>query len=193
MKIWLTRHGQTDLNKEMRMQGRSNMSLNAKGIEQAKAVRAIIGDVTFDVVYASPLNRAVQTASIVGNVKRDQILTDDRIMETDFGKYEKRSYFKMGLAMSMYWALPEVFRAPKTVEPIASMVERAGSFLKDLEEKDYENVLVVCHGGIIRVMRGYLEDISKGYRWRPKPKNCEVTVYEAANGKHRTLMTYGNG
>ncbi|WP_035768648.1 histidine phosphatase family protein [Butyrivibrio sp. NC2002] len=187
MKIWITRHGQTDLNAQKLMQGRTDMPLNEVGIAQAKAAREKIGDVKFDAVYASPLDRAITTASIIAGVDKSQIITDERIIETDFGKYEKRPYGKMGLSMSLYWALPEVFKAPKTVETTDMMIERSHSFLRELEQKDYENVLVACHGGIIRVIRGYLEDAKKGYIWRPRPENCEIRVYESVNGAHRLI------
>ena len=49
------------------------------------------------------------------------------------------------------------------------MVKRSQSFLKELEKQNYENVLIVCHGGIIRSLCGYLEDRKNGIKWRPKP------------------------
>ena len=55
-------------------------------------------------------------------------------------------------------------------------------------KKDYENVLVVCHGGIIRPIRGYFENAKRGYIWRPRPKNCEIFVYESNNGKHSLVQ-----
>lgn len=188
MKIWLTRHGQTNLNKQKLMQGRTDEPLNENGISQAKQARENIGNVKFDAVYASPLRRAVTTASIIGNVDETSVIIDPRIIETDFGKYEKRKYFLMGLKMTLYWALPEIFPAPKSVETISSMVERSSSFLKELEAKGYENVLVTCHGGIIRALSGYLEDRSNGILWRPKPHNCEIRVYESVNGRHRRIQ-----
>ena len=187
MKIWVTRHGQTDLNAQKLMQGRSDIPLNETGRGQAAKAHKKIGDVVFDAVYASPLDRAIETASIVGGVDRSEIITDERIIETDFGKYEKRPYSCMGIGMSLYWAMPEVFPAPKTVESTDTMIKRVRSFFQELEKKDYENVLVVCHGGIIRVIRGYLEDEPRGYIWRPRPKNCEIRVYSSVNGEHRLL------
>ena len=56
-----------------------------------------------------------------------------------------------------------------------------------LEKKDYENVLVACHGGIIRALCGYLEDQKNGIKWRPKPHNCEIRIYESVNGSHRRI------
>ena len=187
MKIWLTRHGQTNLNKRKLMQGLTDEPLNEVGIAQAKAARETIADVTFDAVYASPLDRAVTTASIIGNVPRDKVITDPRIIEADFGKYEQRSYYLLGPFMTLYWALPEVFPAPKTVETIPSMVARSSSFLKEIEKKEYDNVLIACHGGIIRALCGYLEDKENGIVWRPKPHNCEIRVYEVNDGKHRKI------
>ncbi|ADL34719.1 phosphoglycerate mutase family protein [Butyrivibrio proteoclasticus B316] len=187
MKIWVTRHGQTDLNAQKLMQGRSDVPLNETGRAQAKAARELIGDVKFDAVYASPLDRAIETASIIGGVDRSKIIIDERIIETDFGKYEQKPYATMGLPMNLYWMLPEVFPAPPTVETTDQMIERVRSFFTELEAQDHENVLVACHGGIIRVIRGYLEDVRRGYVWRPRPKNCEIRVYESVNGKHTFL------
>lgn len=178
MKIWVTRHGQTKYNKQKLMQGLTDEPLNEIGIEQAKKARDTIKDVQFDAVYASPLDRAITTAAIIGNVPKEKVIVDPRIIEVDFGKYELCSYFKMGPAMTLYWALPEIFPAPKTVESIPQMVERSHAFLQELEKKDYENVLIVCHGGIIRALCGYLENRRNGIKWRPKPHNCEIRVYD---------------
>lgn len=190
MKIWLTRHGQTDLNKNRLMQGLTDAPLNETGRAQARAAREKIGDVRFDAVYASPLCRAVETGAIIGGVRPEEVILDRRLIEADFGRYNQRKYYLLGPSMTLYWTLPEVFPAPASVETIASMVERAGSFLRELEAKDYENVLVACHGGIIRALRGYLEDRQSGIRWRPKPKNCEIRVYESVSGKHSFLQAF---
>lgn len=178
MKIWLTRHGQTKLNKERRMQGRTDEPLNETGIWQAEKAREEVRGVSFDAVYASPLKRAVKTASIIGGVSAGEVLIDKRLIEVDFGPYELRKYYLLGPWMTAFWTLPEVIPAPRGVETIRSMVERSASFLRELEEKPYENVLVVCHGGIIRALAGYLTDRKSGIVWRPHPHNCEIRVYD---------------
>lgn len=187
MKIYVTRHGQTDYNKKRMMQGRSDIPLNDVGINQARERRKELGNIQFDAVYSSPLIRAVQTAEIIGNVDRKDIIKDDRIIEADFGQYELMSYYGTGIPMMAYWSFPELFPAPKGVETVREMCERTTSFLKELEQKDYDKVLVACHGGIIRPIRGYLEDKKNGIIWRPRPKNCEIFVYESVGGKHRLI------
>ena len=187
MIIYLTRHGQTNLNKARLMQGLTDEPLNETGLAQARAMREKIGDVHFDAVYASPLNRAVMTGAIIGGVDPSEVITDPRIIEADFGVYEKKKYYLMGPAMTLYWTLPEIFPAPKSVETTASLRERSSSFLRELEEKNYGTVLIACHGGIMRALSGYLEDKKNGLAWRPKPHNCEVRVYETKDGRHRTV------
>ena len=56
-----------------------------------------------------------------------------------------------------------------------------------IEKKDYENVLVACHGGIMRPLCGYLTNRRNGLMWRPRPTNCEIRVFESLGGRHRML------
>ena len=187
MKIYLTRHGQTDYNKKRMMQGRSDIPLNDVGIAQATSRRKQLGDIKFDAVYSSPLIRAVKTAEIIGDVSQDQIIRDERIIEAEFGRFELMNYYHTSLPMMAYWTLPEIFPAPAGVETIRQMRERTASFIEDLAKKDYESVLVACHGGIIRPIRGYLEGRKSGIIWRPRPQNCEIFVYETAGNGYRLV------
>lgn len=184
MKIWLVRHGQTNLNKYKLMQGRTDEPLNDVGRSQGERARKSVGDIEFDAVYSSPLSRAIETASIVSGFPVSDIIVDKRITEVDFGKYELCKYSKLGVRMTLYWALPEVFSAPKGVEDICSMIRRSQSFIKDIEKEDYENVLIASHGGILRAINGYLLDRRNGLRWRPKMSNCEIRVYSSSDGTH---------
>lgn len=178
MKLWITRHGQTDYNKKKIMQGAINIPLNENGRAQAEEVRDKLKGISFDAVIASPMDRAVETASIITGLPENDIIKDKRIREFGFGRFENVEYCKMGPAMTLYWILPELFPCPKTVETIPAATRRIKSFLNDLRTKDYENVLIVCHGGIIRVLSGVLEGRKNNIKWRPKPVNCEVREYE---------------
>jgi len=175
------------------MQGLTDEPLNEKGISQAKwigeKIKKDYPELKFDAIYASPLGRAINTASIISGVDPSAIIVDPRIIEVDFGKYEKMPYRSLGLHMTLYWMFPEFVPAPKGVETIDTMVKRSREFLKEIEQKEYENVLIVCHGGIIRALCGYLEDRKSGVRWRPKPKNCEVRVYESRSGVHKPITS----
>lgn len=189
MKIWLVRHGQTNLNKYKLMQGRTDEPLNDIGRSQGERARKFVEDIEFEAVYASPLIRAIETASIVSGLPMSDVIIDKRIAEVDFGKYELCKYSKLGVKMSLFWAFPEIFHEPDGVESISSMISRSQAFLKEIEKKDYENVLIASHGGILRAMNGYLLDRRNGLRWRPKMHNCEIRIYSSSDGTHSFIKT----
>lgn len=194
MKIWIVRHGQTHLNATMVMQGHTDAPLNAKGVLQAEAARKKIGEVHFDKVYSSTLKRAITTAAIVGGVPESEVVKDSRIMEVNFGRKELKHYLKVGPRMVLFWAFPRIFRAPKTVETMPSLVSRTHSFLNDIiaegRKEGWENVLIACHGGSMRALCGYMLGKKHGYIWNPLASNCEVRVFDARPGKRGMVESY---
>lgn len=200
MKIWISRHGQTNLNRDHLMQGRTDEPLNETGRRQARAARRAVEESlgeapVFDAVYASPLDRAIETACILSGRPREEITIDSRITETDFGRYERRPYWALGPWMGLYWSCADCLPCPPTVEPLQSMRRRSASFLRDLEQAGeacgYDNVLVTCHGGITRTLIGYMENAPRGVVWRPRMKNCEIRVFESrfeSRGANRRFL-----
>ena len=87
--IYIVRHGQTDWNVEGRYQGRLDIDINEKGIEQAKIMRDELLNVKFDKVISSPLKRAIQTAQIISQFDNvGDIIIDERIIERCNGELE---------------------------------------------------------------------------------------------------------
>lgn len=65
MKLYLIRHGETDWNKEFKIQGSSDIELNEYGRELAFITREGLRHIPFDIAYTSPLKRAKETAEII--------------------------------------------------------------------------------------------------------------------------------
>ena len=66
MKIYITRHGQTDSNKERKLMGQKiDDSLNEVGIKQAKELAKSLFEEGFDIIFSSPLKRASETSEII--------------------------------------------------------------------------------------------------------------------------------
>ena len=78
MKLTVVRHGETNWNKERRIQGQIDVPLNAKGIAQASAVANKLKAEVFDGIVSSDLSRAKQTAD--PNKKTDTQLTLEPLM-----------------------------------------------------------------------------------------------------------------
>ncbi|MCE5234536.1 MAG: histidine phosphatase family protein [Clostridiaceae bacterium] len=88
MKLILIRHGQTQWNSESRVQGRTDIPLNEKGRQQARAIALRLQGIRFDAVYASPLSRAKETAETIAKFSGAEVVLDEDITEIQFGKWE---------------------------------------------------------------------------------------------------------
>lgn len=144
--IMLIRHGQTDWNKERRMQGTSDVPLNDTGRQQAHDTAASLKErgFEFDVIVSSPLSRAKETADIIGaafGLTVDR--TYDGLIERAYGEAE-------GLDIS-----EEARRTPDAfyegVESERSVYTRGIKVLRQIA-RDYpgQRVIAVSHGSLIR-------------------------------------------
>ena len=82
----LIRHGETDWNVAGRYQGQADPTLNNRGLEQAHQLARELRSSPLDVIYTSPLLRAVQTAKIIMEVLDLHLREDSRLMEIHQGK-----------------------------------------------------------------------------------------------------------
>ena len=88
VKLFLIRHGQTELNLEGRYQGSMDTQLTSVGIQQAKLAKEYLSRVIFSSIYSSPLKRALDTASIIADNEGPKIIVRENLKEIDFGKWE---------------------------------------------------------------------------------------------------------
>ena len=92
MRLYLIRHGETALNAKGCYYGRTDAVLSEKGISQARYLKEILKEVSFDYIVASPLVRAYNTAQIVMEEREQKIFGDRRLMEQDLGIFEGMTY-----------------------------------------------------------------------------------------------------
>lgn len=156
--LFLIRHGETPWTREKRFQGSTNTSLNARGIRQAEAVAKTLKKYKVDTIYASPLNRARQTAEKIKKSVKRKIVYDRRLRELGFGKWEgKTSAELLGDLKSGYhaWCKGKPVTPPKG-EKLTAFRKRVASFLKDLSKKHSkkpgQKIAVVTHGGPVKMI-----------------------------------------
>ncbi len=88
--IFALRHGETAWNREGRLQGHLNLPLNDLGQAQARRLGEALADQTIHAVYASDLDRALSTAQAVAAAHGLPVITDPRLRERSFGRFEGR-------------------------------------------------------------------------------------------------------
>lgn len=189
MKIYLVRHGETEWNKEYRLQGQADTRLNDYGRELAQITAEALKDIPFDVIYHSPLNRAEETAVILKQSRTIDIIADERIKEMSFGTAEGCHILsiKNNPEDPMYNFLkhPGDYIPPENGERFEEVAARSAEFMKEtilpLEGK-YQNVLIVAHGAVNRTILNAIAGIPVSDFWNIRLKNCAVSIIDLTNG-----------
>ncbi len=169
--LYLLRHGQTRYNAELRLQGRCNSDLTAKGEAQAAAMGARLRDLLDDVagwtLYASPLGRARQTAQLVCQqlgFDSERIVWDERLVELDMGEWESRRVPELLAAHpDLDLEQPDWYLQAPEGESFECIQRRARSWLQD--ERIAERAIVVSHGLFGAMLRGVYADLDYTTTW----------------------------
>jgi probable phosphoglycerate mutase len=113
--LLLIRHGENDFVKTHKLPGRlPGVHLNEKGQKQAQALADALKEVPIKAVYSSPLERAMETAAPIAAMHKLQIVREPRLMDTDVGAWQGRSW--KALRLTKAWRIvqhaPSRFRFP---------------------------------------------------------------------------------
>lgn len=182
MKIYVTRHGQTDFNKQERILGTTDADLNETGLQQAHELAEKVVGLNADIIIVSPMKRTQTTARIVSERTGLQIVTEPRLREWDYGEYEAHSRFTEGFEKDK---TNFAVRMGKTGESVLQLAHRIYSALDDII-KNYSNktVLIVCHGGVCRIINTYFNDIQIEDFAGWIVNNCEILEYDVQEDSH---------
>jgi len=172
MKIYLIRHGEVKPNL-LKIYGNKDEDLNSTGINQANELREKILNLDYDVIFSSPLKRAIHTANII-NIKNDEIIIDDRLKERDHGSLSGK--LLKDTNREEYWNYYSAIQYG-TSENMQTFFNRIDLFLNDLKTKNYEKVLIVAHSGVSKAFYSYFNGINDGFFLNKGLKNCEIKEY----------------
>ena len=178
-RLTLVRHGVTDWNTSGRFQGHSDVPLSAAGREQAAALAKHLRGVApeVDLVYASPLLRARETAEIVFPGR--DVLLDERLKELHFGAFEgaTQSENEQRPDWAAWFADPFARPAPGG-ESYENLMARASAWLDTLP-KDADS-FAFAHAGTIRMLISHVLGLTRP-TWRKR-------IYLAHTGMTRILF-----
>ena len=175
--IILVRHGETDWNRDRRVQGHTDVPLNAAGRLQAELLAAELAEEHVDVVYSSDLGRALETANILAESRSLAVSTHSALREKNFGTWE-------GLTdTDVLGRFPDAVRGHwgdgESAEEMADRVLRA--ILEIGAAHPGQAVVVVTHGGPMRALLRHCE-LDDG-----PIVNCHVVRLAARDGMLRRV------
>lgn len=175
MKLLVARHGETAWNAEYRVCGSTDLPLTERGMEQARMLAHGAQGKGIERIIASPMIRAVQTATPASELLGLPMETDNRLREQNYGIYEGvRRDDPAFLANKRQFC----FRYPEG-ESMMDLAARVYDFLRDIREKyPQETVLIVCHGAVCRTIRSFFRDMTNEEYFSYSPDNASLAEYE---------------
>ena len=184
MRFIFVRHGETEWNVTGRYQGQTDVPLSEKGRAQAEALGKRFADIHVDEVYSSPLKRAYDTARAIAEPKGLPIHKVDGIKELNFGEWDgltkEQLTEQFGEAFVKYRIEP--FHYPMAGEGTLNRAKlRVGAALEDIKEEfrhTDKTIVVVAHGGILKLAIFYLLDISSRLYRCIELDNTSLTIID---------------
>ena len=170
IRLLLVRHGATAWNRQGRYQGQSDMPLDEMGMQQALALRSRMAREEIDAIYASDLQRAWQTASVIVARHGLGVRPEPRLREIDFGVWDGLTYgqierrYPEALAT---WVADPLNTAPHGGENLGQVTARVRSALDDVARVHAgQTVVVVAHGGSLQVLLCLALGLVPQARWQ---------------------------
>lgn len=145
MKLYITRHSQTEWNVEHRLQGWKDSPLTKEGITDALLLKERLQDIPIDICISSPIVRAKQTAMLLF----DNVVLDERLKEMNFGDYEGQKVETVSKFQDYYdlWHQPYPSLRLPNGESLQEVKDRLVNCLDDLYIHYQEKtVFLTTHG-----------------------------------------------
>ncbi|MQA14232.1 MAG: histidine phosphatase family protein [Pseudonocardiaceae bacterium] len=147
----LWRHGETDYNAALRMQGQLDSRITPTGIGQAERAAPVLAGLRPDVLVTSDLSRAADTAVVLGSHTGLPVAVDKRLRETHLGVWQGLTHAEVEAGwpgvMSIWRTSPDW--APPGGETRAEVATRAAQLVGELDAGGYDNAVLCTHGGLI--------------------------------------------
>lgn len=194
MHFYLIRHGQSHINLSEWDSGNLDEGLTELGNKQAAALGKWLPDEvpTPNVIYASTMRRARETAEYLGQAYGMPVQFDDRLREIGNNRWDHSAWPNDDLPREYadYWASERPF------SPVTPFIEdgetfihfrtRVGLFIEELVERHMnERVLAVCHGGVIEASFDHIFNVGPWRRCEVWNHNTGVTYFEYVDHPNR--------
>lgn len=183
----IVRHGETAWNKDVRFRGLAELPLNETGLKQAElTAQRIVREYTPAAIYASPLQRAMQTAEALARLTHQAVIPHQALIDVDFGDFSGLTFPEAEERFPE--AYHDFFHAPERVhfphgESLADVSDRVMTLIPELTAT-YPNgqVALVTHQVVCKVLMCSLLGVGNERFWQFRLDNASYSVFEIADG-----------
>jgi broad specificity phosphatase PhoE len=182
----IVRHGQTEVNARGLLLGRSDPPLDDQGRAQALAVAEVLSPAR---IVSSPLQRARQTAAIIGDKRGIDVEIDERWIELDYGTLEGQPISAVPAETWAQWRSDLSF-VPGGGESLQTLASRVCAACEDLiTEAGDHDIVVVSHVSPVKAAAAWALGVSQEATWRmyvapgsitriaPRPQGCVLASF----------------
>jgi alpha-ribazole phosphatase len=180
-RLLLVRHGRTNLQKEDRYWGSTDIPLSDVGIKQAEQVRDRLAGEKITHVYSSTLGRSKDTAKIITAPHKKDITACPEICEFNFGYAEGLTYEEI---KKLHPSLAEELAKMGEIsfpggESLEKFYNRTQAFIKRLEQhKQADVIAVVAHAGSLRMLICHLLGLEQKMWYRMRIDYASLSIVE---------------
>jgi broad specificity phosphatase PhoE len=196
-RLFLVRHGATQLTAEDRFSGSAGVDLSTEGRRQAACLAARLTQETIAAVYASPLSRTLETAAIVGQPHGLTPVERDGLREISHGRWEGLTRQEVETRYPDEYAAwesdPFTF-APEAGESGVAVLARSLPVIREIVVRHAgQNVLVVSHKATLRLLLSSLLGFdARGYRDRLDQSPACLNVVDFKSPVRARLMLFND-
>lgn len=181
-RFYLVRHGETLWNKEYKYQGQSDIPLSDTGRFQAARLSERLKEQKIDAIYASDLQRAMETAGIIAAPHGLKVFPAMEMRELSFGIWEGCTFDEITQKWPgemERWRQDPYNERPEGGETLSELCDRVSKFLKTAASSHPgESILIVTHAGPIRALLSIILNLHYDLFWKFKISNASLTVVE---------------
>lgn len=195
LEIILVRHGETAYNAAETFRGRADVPLNETGLKQAALLGDYLADEKIDVVYSSPLQRAVQTAEAVASPHRLKVKLAENLNDIDCGRWEGLTLEEVQVKYEeeyQDWVdTPEQVKIPGG-ESLADVRNRVTPFIKDAVTRRREGkIVLVAHRAVNKVLICALLGLDNSMFWSFKLDTGAVSRF-SFDGNRTAMISHND-
>ncbi len=156
LKLYLVRHGETDWNCEQRLQGRTDIPLNTKGLRQAHQLANHLRQYPIQRILTSPLRRALTTSDIIATYIHCPLHIEEELIEIDHGVWQGLTIPVIRMNFVDQWSRWEAKPTKALVPEAESPTEVRSRVIKLLSRLEAQHVCLVTHGVVLQILLTHL-------------------------------------